>query len=127
MNILLKRIKQVGSATIGDLYINGQYFCNTLEDVERDFKIKGETAIPKGSYKITFYNSPKFKRFLPCLLNVPNFDHILIHSGNTEHDTEGCILVGLHNGNGIITESRNTFRKLFALMEVEKDINITIE
>lgn len=127
MNILLKRIKQIGSATIGDLYINSQYFCNTLEDVERDFKIKGEAAIPKGTYKITFYSSPKFGRILPKLENVPNFEYILIHSGNTEHDTEGCILVGLHNGNGVITESRNTFKKLFALMEVEKEINITIE
>jgi hypothetical protein len=70
-------------------------FGYTLEDVLRGpgIKIPGQTAIPTGEYKITLYDSPRFKRLLPMLNDVPGFSHILIHGGNTETDTEGCILI----------------------------------
>jgi hypothetical protein len=68
--------------------------CFTLEDVERTEKIKGETAIPKGIYNVALTWSPKFRREVMMLENVPNFERIYIHGGNDHNDTEGCILVG---------------------------------
>ena len=103
--------------TIGDLYINGVKFCNTLEDADRGLKkcdpisvIKskkkyGETAIPTGTYHIIVNKSPKFGRDLPRLLEVPGFDGILIHAGNTAKDTLGCILVGENKAKGKVLNS----------------------
>lgn len=91
--------------TIGQLFINERYFCNTLEDSVREMKIAGETAIPYGRYEVEVSYSPKFKRPLPLLLNVPNFEGIRIHSGNTAKDTAGCILVGDWDGNRSLVNS----------------------
>lgn len=106
MEIQLKRIAKKPTYTIGRLSINGHYICDTLEPTDRGLdqnmtldeiksvKIKGKTAIPAGRYKVIMSYSPKFKKTLPLLLNVPAFSRILIHTGNTAKDTQGCILCG---------------------------------
>lgn len=98
MKLVLKRIAKKETYTIGKLYIDGVYFCDTLEDRVRDLnledKVKHETAIPAGRYKVIVNKSPKFQRELPRLLDVPYFEGILIHRGNTDKDTSGCILIG---------------------------------
>ncbi len=127
MKLYLKRIHKTEHSTIGELYIDGKFQCYTLEDVEREVKIKNETAIPKGTYKIVITYSNRFKKQLPLLLNVPNFEGIRIHSGNTNHNTEGCILIGQTRSNDFIGSSRNAFNELFKKIKNEKNIEITIE
>lgn len=127
MKLLLKRLHRTEHSTIGELYIDGKFECYTLEDVERKVKIPAETAISKGTYKVLITLSNRFKKLLPILLNVPNFEGIRIHSGNSNHDTEGCILVGATRSIDYIGNSRLAFNKLFSKMELAKDITITIE
>lgn len=121
MFIEVKRLWPKDSYTIGRLYVNGELFCNTLEDkvrnIEKEGKIYGETAIPYGEYEVVFNYSPKFKRNLPRLLNVPHFEGILIHSGNTAKDSLGCILVGKNTQKGVLTESRVTSDALNRIIE----------
>ena len=151
MKLTLNRIYRGPSYTIGKLYINNEYFCDTLEDTDRGLtdkmtlteilKIKkpSETAIPSGTYKITLdIVSPKFstKAFyrqvcngkLPRLLNVKGFDGVLIHSGNTERDSSGCILVGQNKVKGKVINSQETFKKLYKILKDywDKDKSITI-
>ena len=105
MKIKLLRSVLYRDYTIGQLFINERFICNTLEDGIREFKVAGETAIPYGRYKVEVTYSPKFKRMLPLLLDVPNFKGIRIHSGNTTKDTSGCILVGDWDGNRSLVNS----------------------
>lgn len=126
MKITVKRLHKTDTSTIGELLVDGIFECYTLEDVERKEKIKSETAIPKGTYKVIINQSNRFKRLLPLLLNVPNFEGVRIHSGNTNHDTEGCILVGRTRGDNYVGQSRKAFDKLFKKMQAAKDITITI-
>lgn len=127
MKITVKRLYKTSTSTIGELLIDGVFECYTLEDVEREVKVKSETAIPKGTYKVIINQSNRFKRLLPLLLNVPNFEGVRIHSGNSNHDTEGCILVGQTRGKDYIGKSRKAFDKLFKKMQSAKDITITIQ
>lgn len=127
MQITVRRLHKTDTSTIGELSIDGVFECFTLEDVERKEKIKSETAIPKGTYKVVINQSNRFKRLLPLLLNVPNFEGVRIHSGNSNHDTEGCILVGQTRGKDYIGQSRKAFDKLFKKMQAAKDITITIQ
>lgn len=140
MNIKLKRRYFCDEYTIGSLYINDKYFCDTLEDPNRDInkngkfdngeiKIKGNTCIPFGKYKIIVNLSPKFKRELPRLLNVPSFEGVLIHRGNTAKDTEGCILVGENKIKGKVINSTIYEQKLVNILkEIQsKGEQITIE
>lgn len=127
MKLLLKRLHKTENSTIGELYVDGKFECYTLEDKEREVKIKGETAISKGTYKVIINQSNRFKRLLPLLLNVPNFEGVRIHSGNTNHDTEGCILVGKTRSKDFIGQSRKAFENLFAKMQKAKEITITVE
>lgn len=127
MLITVKRLYKTENSTIGELLVDGLFECFTLEDKERETKIKGETAIPKGTYKVIINESNRFKRELPLLLNVPNFEGVRIHSGNTNHDTEGCILVGQSRNKNYIGQSRKAFDKLFKKMKKAKDITITIQ
>ena len=120
--------------TIGSLFINGEYFCDTLEDKVRTLptmcpntpkgrgcdckeKIFGETAIPEGKYSVILRYSPKFKRTLPAVENVPHFLGILFHSGTTELDSHGCILVGENKIKGRLINSRATETKLVDLLK----------
>lgn len=110
MEIKVERLWKKDAYTIGKMYLNGEYFCNTLEDKERDLtkekKVYGETAIPAGRYEVVYTYSPHFKRNLPRLLAVPQFDGVLIHAGNTTSDTLGCILVGENKEKGKVINSR---------------------
>lgn len=126
MQLTVKRLYKTDNSVIGELLIDGVFECFTLEDAERPVKIKGETAIPKGTYKVIINQSNRFKRLLPLLLNVPNFEGVRIHSGNSNHDTEGCILVGQTRNKNYIGQSRKAFDKLFKKMQAAKDITITI-
>lgn len=127
MKLLLKRLHRTEHSTIGELYVDGKFECYTLEDKEREVKIKSETAIPKGTYIVGITLSNRFKRLLPILINVPNFEGVRIHSGNTNHDTEGCILVGTTRSKDFIGNSRVAFSKLFKKMQAAKNITLTIE
>ena len=142
MNIILNRITKKAKYTIGKLYINDQYFCDTLEDTDRGLtqsmteqqigskKVYGETAIPTGTYRIIISYSNKFKKQMPLLLNVPGFAGIRIHSGNTEKDSLGCILVGKNKAVGKVLESRDTYSKLFSILQEankKETIKITIK
>ena len=126
MKLHLKRLHKTEFSTIGELTINGLFECYTLEDKERDIKIKAETAIPKGTYKVILNQSSRFKRILPLLIDVPNFEGIRMHPGNTNHDTEGCILVGKTRGEDFVGKSRKAFTSLFEKMKLAKEITITI-
>lgn len=112
MEILLQRSTTFKYSIIGALYINKEFLCFTLEDLERDVKIAGRTCIPKGRYRVVLSWSNRFKKFLPEVLDVPNFKGIRIHTGNSHHDTEGCILVGMHYDDGLITRSKDAMAYL---------------
>ena len=117
MELTLKRRPSDGKRTHGDLLIGELWQCYTLEDVVREKKIPGETAIPEGRYEVVINQSNRFKRQLPLLLKVPNFVGVRIHSGNTEVDTEGCILVGQGREVTRITNSRDALEDLMTEIE----------
>ena len=139
MKLELVRIANRPTYCIGKLYIDGVWFCDTIEDTDRGLddsmsvdeilkkKIKGETAIPTGIYKIEITYSPKYKRMMPIMIGVKGYSGIRIHSGNTSKDTEGCLLVGKNKKVGMVTDSRNTYQRLFARLQNAKDILIEIK
>ena len=128
MKLEVKRIAKKSTYTIGKLYINGVYFCDTIEDKDigltqktplssiKKTKIPNQTAIPTGLYKVIVNKSPKFGRMLPRLLNVPGFDGILIHRGNTDKDTSGCIIVGENKVVGKVVNSTGYELKLTEML-----------
>ena len=126
MIIAIKRLYKSENSTIGEMTVDGKWECYTLEDKERDVKIKSETAIPKGTYKVIINQSNRFKKLLPLLLNVPNFEGVRIHPGNSNYDTEGCILVGRTKSKDFIGQSRKAFESLFAKMKLAKEITLII-
>ena len=137
MELLVKRIAKKDTYTIGKLYIDGIYFCDTIEDKDRGLdqkmslseikskKVYGETAIPTGRYKVDMnttspkYSNPnkykyakKYDAKLPRILNIPGYEGVLIHTGNTASDTLGCVIVGKNTVVGKVLDSVNTFCKL---------------
>ena len=147
MKLILKRIALRDTYTIGKLYIDGVYFCDTLEDKVRDLnkngkfdngekKVYSETAIPYGIYKVDINTvSPRFKNRvwakpyggkIPRLLNVNSFEGVLIHPGTTSKDTSGCLLVGRNTIVGKLTQSQNSLHKLMSKLKGQKDITIEI-
>lgn len=147
--IELRRIARREGYTIGRLSVDGQYVCDTLEDRDRwlsqddeigdikQQKVRGQTAIPMGTYRVTVnVVSPRFgkKAFyketcggcVPRLISVPGFDGVLIHVGNTAEDTDGCILVGYNKAVGKVVNSKEAFKKLWAVIKGDERIYITI-
>jgi len=118
MELLLTRKWLTGNSTIGELCVDGNFECYTLEDTVRDEKIPGETAIPEGRYKVIIDHSQRFNRDLPLLLNVPQFEGIRIHVGNYPHDTDGCILVGQTRDQDFIGNSKVAFNALFEKLQI---------
>lgn len=108
MNLLLQREILTSESTIGQLFVDGQRECFTLEDVKRPdgIKIAGKTAIPAGKYGLTITESHRFGKPLPLLIGVEGFSGIRIHAGNTSEDTSGCILVGLTKEDNFIGKSQ---------------------
>lgn len=139
MRLTLKRIANKKDYCIGKLYINGQYFCDTLEDRDRglddvmteeeikSIKQYGTTAIPVGIYTVLLTYSPKYKKIMPLINNVKGYSGIRIHSGNTSKDTLGCLLVGKNTVVGRLTDSRNTYNALFKRLQQKGSNKITIE
>lgn len=152
MNLVLDRFFKGPKYTVGHLYIDGKYFCDTMEDKDRGLldsmslaeikskKVSSETAIPRGTYKVTLeVVSPKYSKKdfyikvcngkVPRLLNVKGFEGILIHTGNTEKDSAGCIILGENKVKGKVINSRVTFEKFYntLIKSNSKEITITIK
>lgn len=139
MKLELKRVAKRDTYTMGKLYIDGVYFCDTLEDKDRGLyqgmllndikriKVMHQTAIPTGTYKVIVNTSPKFKRNLPRLLNVPGYDGVLIHRGNTDRDTSGCILVGENKQVGKVINSAPYEIKLVEMLKDREDVIMEIK
>lgn len=151
MKLVLDRKWKKEEYTIGRLYVDGVLLCNTLEDKDRGLskempeniirtrKVPGKTAVPTGTYALTIgIQSPKFKYYsqydfckgyLPRLCQVPGFDGVLIHIGNTAEDSSGCILVGENRKVGQVVNSTATFKKLYELLKRadQRGENISIE
>ena len=125
MELQVKRTDFTDNSTIGELSVNGQFECYTLEDMVRPVKIAGKTAIPAGRYEVIIDLSQRFGRLLPLLLNVPDFEGVRIHPGNTAANTEGCILVGDEKSQDLVGQSRAAFDRLFAKLSAaaEKEKN----
>ena len=151
MRLTLKRIAKRNEYTIGKLFVDGVYFCDVLEDIDRGLtdkmaveeierrKIAGRTAIPTGIYSVTLeirspkFAQPKYKKqygfcnaYLPRLINVKGYSGVLIHCGNTHTDTEGCLLCGENKAVGKVLNSTATFKRLYEVLKQAKD-PITIE
>lgn len=118
MELLVHRIWKTDRTTIGELTIDGDHFCYTLEDVVRPpgVKIPKETAIPEGRYRLVIDFSQRYQRNMPHVLDVPMFTGIRLHAGNTEADTEGCVIVALHKLVDKVTESRLAFNALYSIL-----------
>jgi hypothetical protein len=117
MKLTIKRLHKTENSTIGEMSIDGKFECYTLEDVERDVKVFGKTAIPKGIYEVTMTMSNRFKKMMPLLLNVPGYAGVRIHSGNKAEDTEGCILLGQTRSIDLISGSRLAIDKFYPKLE----------
>ena len=127
------RIANRPTYCIGKLYIDGVYFCDTIEDTDRGLddkmkeseilkkKIKGQTAIPTGVYNVFITWSPKYKKPMPLIDKVKGYSGIRIHSGNTAKDTEGCLIVGKNKEVGKVLESRATYNKLFNILNTTNE------
>lgn len=149
IKLRLERTYKGVSYTIGKLYLNDKYFCDTLEDKDRGLKstmskeeiekikVYSQTAIPTGTYKVDMNTvSPKFKDRvwakpydgkLPRLIDVKGYSGVLIHVGNKPEDTLGCILVGENKVKGQVINSTAAFNRLMAELKKDKDIELTIE
>jgi len=134
MELILVRKHLSAKATEGRLYVDGKHECFTLEDVVRDGpKIPGETAIPAGRYEVTVNLSNRFQQQMPLLLNVPGFEGVRIHTGNTDADTHGCILVGADAGDAFDDRIGNSkvaygalFPKIDAALKKREKVWLTI-
>lgn len=150
MKVLVKEVASRDLYTISKLFVNGSYLCDVLQDTNRgltqsmsleeinEIKVKGKTAIPKGTYQVTLnVVSPRFSKKaqyafcqgkLPRLINVPGYEGVLIHIGNTPEDTDGCLLVGYNKVKGQVIDSTKAFKELYSILSSAKDeIEIIIE
>lgn len=129
MKLILKRKTEINSTVLGELFINNKFFCYTLEDKIREVKIKHETCIPEGIYKVILTLSQRFKVVLPLLLNVPNFAGIRIHAGSTIASTSGCIIVGSSILGERLLHSKTTLEQLMIRLKqaLRNKEEVTIE
>ena len=138
MKLKLIRDTFTENTTIGKLYVDGVYFCETLEDKDRGLdqklstaintalKVYGETCIPYGIYNVIVTPSVRLKRILPLLINVEGFQGIRIHKGNSKKDTLGCIILGTTRGKDAVYQSTVQELRLVELIKDKKDITIEI-
>lgn len=135
MKLRIERGAPGASSTIGKLYVDGVFFAYTLEDIDRQLesggkKIHRETAIPRGSYKIIIDFSNRFQKQMMHVLNVPGFEGIRIHAGNTDKDTEGCILLGKVRSDNAVFNSREAVNALFdkvrAALSAGQEVNLEV-
>ena len=127
MELTLVRNEFNENFTLGELFIDSVRFCYTVEDKVRDVKIKAVTAIPYGRYKVILNMSNRFKKIMPLLLDVPFFEGVRIHSGNTSADTEGCIILGMARTENGVGMSRIAVQKLMDKLTNEATIYLTIK
>lgn len=132
MKLVVTRSPSDEQCTLGKLTVDGEFECFTLEDIVRpdgEPKVFGETAIPYGLYQVVITFSPHFQRDMPLLVNVPSFDGVRIHPGNSAKDTEGCLLVGDAEGRDAISQSRFAFDALYPKIRNALDAGeeVTIE
>ena len=132
LQVEIRREIYTGKSTVGRLFLNGEFECFTLEDCQRPQggKVAGATCIPAGSYSLVINRSLRFRRLLPQLLEVPGFEGIRIHPGNTDADTEGCILVGQTRSEDFVGSSRAAFQKLFRKLQAARaagaEVRVTV-
>jgi hypothetical protein len=127
MDLKLVRNPSNEACTIGKLYVNGEFECFILEDVERECKVAGKTAIPAGKYKVAITMSPRFKKPLPLLYDVPNYSGVRIHPGNDADDTEGCLLPGQTNPTPYtVGSSGKAFEALMKKLRVAEALDETV-
>jgi N-acetylmuramoyl-L-alanine amidase len=119
LELTLNRKIYTETTTIGELLVNGKFHCYTLEDKDRpnEPKVFGKTAIPEGKYEVAVTYSNRFKARMPLLLNVPNFEGIRIHTGNTAEHTHGCLLVGLSKTDNKVLQSTDAYKSLFPIID----------
>lgn len=141
MQLTVKRSYRGNDYTVGHLYVDGKFFCDTIEDTDRglnqrmpltqikSIKIKGKTCIPYGTYAISMdIPSPKYSNYakypyalvvkgkMPRVMDVPGFEGVLIHPGTTANDTEGCLLVGENKVKGKLMNSQATWKRLCSVL-----------
>ncbi len=138
MELLVKRTTFTAKSTIGELWIDGGFFCYTLEDTCRGLKqtdsieeirrkkLPGITAIPSGRYQLILNYSNRFKKVMPLLINVPGFEGVRIHAGNKAEDTEGCLLLGMEKAVDSVLKSRATFNRLIQVISGVAVLEIVI-
>lgn len=138
MKLVLKRSYRGPKYCIGHLFIDGVYFCDVIEDVDRGLtqdmslaqikiiKVYGKTAIPYGTYKVTITYSPKFEKYLPYINKVPGFTGIRIHNGVDQNSSLGCIIVGENKIKGKVINSKATLNKLMEILKTANDIELKI-
>lgn len=139
MKLVVERKYKGKEYTIGKLYVDGVYFCDTLEDTDRGLqqsdtlaaikaaKIYGKTAVPTGTYPVSLTHSPKFKRVLPILRDVKGFTGIRIHRANTADDITGCIAVGENKRKGMVINSTFWEKELMLHLRNTNIIHLTIK
>jgi hypothetical protein len=131
MKILVERFDSGSNDTLGRVYIDGVLKCFSIEDEFRKVKVKGETRIPQGTYKVCFYDSPSHGAKSLMIKDVPGFSYILIHTGNTEADSMGCLIVGKRigtlNNKRAVLDSKTAFREIYALIAPALDRSEDVE
>jgi len=137
VKILVERDIFGDNYTTSRVFIDGRFFCYCLEDTDRklednpEAKVYGETAIPRGTYKLLVDFSGRFQRELPRLLDVPGYSGIRIHAGNVPADTHGCLLLGTSRKDGMVVNSRIAMVKFMELLDLAYDrgerVEVTIE